>query len=226
MYVPSKVKQSLNNQSQKEHKMKKILLTTLTTALVITSAMAGGDSKNSTAEVEPYIPELTNASTEDQTKNFYVGVGINASQISSFKYGPDTILGVTGRVGYDFHKYLGVELRSDNGVTDGDQLSLYYSYGVYLKPQYAISEALKIYAPLGYAQTKISFDNEVGFNGVSNNYTTQNGFSFGAGVEYKINSSWGLFADVMRLIDEETKKPEGNYAVKVDSFTFGGSFHF
>jgi len=62
--------------------------------------------------------------------------------------------------------------------------------------------------------------------GFRNNYTTQNDFSFGVGVDYKLNEKWSLFVDVMRLIDKETTRPEGKYASRVNALTFGVVYHF
>jgi opacity protein-like surface antigen len=123
-------------------------------------------------------------------------------------------------------KYLGVEARGTYGISDGDQLGHDYSMGLYLKPQYPINDTFTIYGLAGYAQSKISFENEVAFNGISNDTTTQSDFSFGAGVDYGFSENWSVFIDAIRYIDKETTKPEGKYASKVDSFTLGVTYDF
>jgi len=201
--------------------MKKILMTGCTALLLATGAYAGGDIAN-IAEVEPYVE--VQAPTE--TKQFYAGLGVSVERVNSHVFPKETVTDITGRVGYDFSKYLGVEFRGTMGVSDGDKLGHDYSYGLYLKPQYPVTKELSIYALAGYAQSKISFDNEVAFNGIHNNYTIQNGFSFGVGVAYKLDEDWSLFVDATRLIDKSTTQVEGEYAIKVDGVTFGFVYHF
>jgi OOP family OmpA-OmpF porin len=130
------------------------------------------------------------------------------------------------RAGYDFNKYMGIEVRTTYGISDGDQLAHDYTYGLYLKPQYPINEKINLYGLLGYATTKISFDNEVAFNGITNDYTKQSDISFGVGLDYHVSDHWSVFADVVRYIDKETTKPEGKYASKVDAFSVGLSYNF
>jgi len=202
-------------------KLKYIAVSCLAT-LLSTGVYAGGDTTKVTTEVEPYVP--TPIVTHD--KAFYAGFGVDVGEVESYYYGKDAVIGVTGKVGYNFFKYLALEFRGTKGVKDGDHLGLDYSYGLYLKPQYPINEDFNVYGLLGYAQTKITFDNEVAFNGISNNYTKQNDFTFGVGVDYNLNDNWSLFVDVMRLIDKETTQPEGKYASRVNAMTFGGLYHF
>ena len=204
--------------------MKKILMTGCTALLLTTGTYAGGDM-GKIADVEPYI-EIEEVKAPIGTKQFYAGLGVSVERVNSNDFDKETIGAVTGRIGYDFSKYLGVEFRGAMGINDGDKLGHEYSYGLYLKPQYQVNEEFSIYALAGYAQSKISFDNEVAFNGIHNNYTTQNGFSFGLGVAYKLDEDWSLFADVTRLIDESTTQLEGEYAIKVDGLTFGLVYHF
>ena len=203
--------------------MKKIFKYALVASLVITSLYAGGGKDIAPTEAEVVeIPAVIAA----MGSNIYVGGGLSVDSVNSFLYGTDTVYSGLVRVGYDFNEYLGLEARGTVGVSDGDELSHDYSYGLYLKPQYAINDTYTVYGLVGYASTKISFDNEVAFNGIRNDHTTQNGFSFGAGIDYKLSKVWSLFLDATRLIDESVVKPEGEYAVKVDSIALGASFRF
>jgi len=206
--------------------MKRIMKTTIATVLLSTVMYAGGNISQvpEEAEVSTYIdaPE----STTSILSNLYVGIGVGIDSVSSALYGPDTTTSGVLRVGYDFMKYLGVEARGSYGISDGDKLGHVYSMGLYLKPQYPINDTFNIYGLVGYAQTEISFDNQVAFNGISNDTTTQSDVSFGVGVDYTLTPNWALFADVVRYIDKESTEPEGKYAAKVDSFSFGASFRF
>jgi OOP family OmpA-OmpF porin len=201
--------------------MKKTITYALAALLVSTSLHAGGGKNIAPSDASVVaVPTLPTAS------KFYLGLGLGVDRVNSFLYGTDTAYSAVLKAGYDFNQYVGIEARGTYGISDGDQLGHDYSYGLYLKPQYPINEKVNLYGLLGYAQTKISFDNQVAFNGNTNNYTTQSDFSFGAGVDYKINSDWSVYADAVRYIDKETTRPEGKYAAKVDSFSLGVAYHF
>jgi opacity protein-like surface antigen len=201
--------------------MKKTVTVLCSAILLSTSAYAGGKIE-AVSEVEPVM----HIESQEAVKNFYAGLGISVGQVKSHYYGKDTVIGVTAKAGYNFSEYFAVEFRGSKGLRDGDQLGLDYSYGLYLKPQYPLNEKVNLYGLLGYAQTKISFDKEVAFNGISNNYTTQSGLSFGVGLDYQLNKNWSLFVDVMRLIDKSTTRPEGKYAIQANALTFGFVYHF
>jgi len=171
-------------------------------------------------------PKIQVELEEEEKKDFYTGLGMNIGQVKSYDYGSDTVVGITVKAGYNLYEYFAVEFRGSTDFHNSDQLGLDYSYGFYLKPQYVVNEEINIYGLLGYTKTKISFDNEVAFNGIGNDYTTQGGFSFGVGVGYKLDEDWSLFADITRLINESTTQLEGEYAIKVDGLTFGLVYHF
>jgi opacity protein-like surface antigen len=198
------------------------ITTVLCGAILLSTSVYAGGKVEAVTEVVPYAE----IGSKQDTKKLYAGLGVSVGKAKSYAYGKDTVVDVTAKIGYNFSKYVGVEFRGSKGVSDGDQLGHDYSYGLYLKPQYPISKELSIYALAGYAQTKISFDNEVAFNGISNNYTTQNDFSFGAGLDYHLNTDWSLFFDAVRLVDKSVKKVEGEYAINVDALTFGLVYHF
>jgi len=202
--------------------MKKTVTALCSAILLSTSAYAGGHIK-AVSELEP---ALQVESYEEEVKNFYAGLGISVGQVKSHVYGKDTVVGITAKAGYNFSEYFAVEFRGSKGLREGDQLGLDYSYGLYFKPQYPVNEELSIYALAGYAQTKISFENEVAFNGISNDYTRQNGFSYGLGLDYKLNEEWTLFVDVMNNIDKSTTKPDGKYAINANTLNFGFVYHF
>ncbi|MCF6245345.1 MAG: porin family protein [Sulfurovum sp.] len=204
--------------------MKKTILTMCATTLLGTLLYAGGSKE--VAPVEASIAPIMEQQ-KPKTTPFYIGGGIGMDNVSSFLYGPDTVYSGVLRLGYNYNKYIGVEARGMYGFTEGDKLSHDYSYGLYLKPQYPITQTWGVYGLLGYAQTKISFENEAAFNGNTNNYTEQSGVSFGAGVDYKVMDAWSVYLDAVRLIDESETKPEGTFAIKVDSIiNLGVTYNF
>ena len=232
-------------------KINKIIIKALsTTALMMTALHAGGDILptveyttyeevnasevvDSTIMVEPAVTEIVK--TEGKSKveekqpilvadskgNFYIGVGVNAEQTNTHRFGKDKTLGATMKMGYDFSEYFGLELRGSKSLTKEDQLTHDYSVGAYLKPQYPVSKDLTIYGLVGYGQNRVTYENELAEQGIRNNRTTQNGFSYGLGVDYMLDESWSAFADATRLIDKKTTKLEGKYAIKVDNVTLG-----
>ena len=157
----------------------------------------------------------------DAKGNFYVGVGVNAEQTNTHRFGKDKTLGATVKMGYDVSKYLGLELRGSKSLTKEDQLTHDYSVGAYLKPQYPVTKDLTVYGLVGYGQNRVTYENELAEQGIRNNRTTQNGLSYGLGLDYMLDESWSAFADATRLIDKKTTKLEGKYAIKVDNVTLG-----
>jgi len=157
---------------------------------------------------------------------FYAGLGVNAEQSNTYRFGKDKTIGATAKMGYDVSKYLGLELRGSKSLTKEDQLTHDYSVGAYLKPQYPVTDALTLYGLVGYGQNRVTYENEIAEQGIANNRTTQNGVSYGAGIDYMLNNSWSAFVDATRLIDKETTKLEGKYAVKVDNVTLGVAKRF
>jgi opacity protein-like surface antigen len=164
------------------------------------------------------VPALATVAPRD---NFYVGLGVNAEQSNTHRFGKDRTLGATAKMGYDVSKYLGLELRGSKSFTKEDPLTHDYSVGAYLKPQYPVTKDLTFYGLVGYGETKVTYENELAEQGIANNETKQRGLSYGLGLDYMIDNSWSAFVDATRLIDEKTTKLEGRYAVKVDNVTLG-----
>jgi len=112
----------------------------------------------------------------------------------------DRQLGVTAIIGYNFMKYLGAELRAALSVSEEnagqDNLA---EYGIYLKPQYPIDN-LNIYALLGYSAINMS-DPATSTNANDNPFDGDNqGFSFGAGLDYGVTENISVFTDVVNYL--------------------------
>ena len=56
--------------------------------------------------------------------------------------------------------------------------------------------------------------------------TIQDDFAYGAGVEYSLLDNTSLFVDYARYVDKSSTKPEGKYAIKIDSLSLGLSYRF
>ncbi len=157
---------------------------------------------------------------------FYFGGAVSVANSKTSKFGPDNTIGGTLRFGYDFSKYLGFEVRGMYGMKDLDNIKADYTYGAYLKPQYPITESSTVYALLGYAKTKISFEDEPNYNGITDNVTIQDGFSYGGGFAYSLNPIFTIFVDALQNIDESITRTEGTYKTDVKSVNIGALYNF
>jgi len=113
----------------------------------------------------------------------------------------DQQLGVTAVIGYNFMKYLGAELRAALSVSEEnagqDNLA---EYGIYLKPQYPVLDNLNIYGLLGYSAINMS-DPATSTNANDNPFDGDNqGFSFGAGLDYGVTENISVFTDVVNYL--------------------------
>jgi opacity protein-like surface antigen len=184
------------------------------------SLLAGGETQHK-AEVEPALIKV-----EQNHFQIYAGSSIGMASVSTYRFGVDNVADLSLRLGADVIEYLGMEFRTAVGLNEGDRLSHDYSYGFYLKPYYPVDDAWNIYGLLGYAQSKVSYKNEPEEQGINDNETIQNGFSYGLGVEYALQENMGVYAEFLRYIDESETLPQGKYAVKVDTFSVGVLWHF
>ncbi|HIP61185.1 MAG TPA: porin family protein, partial [Sulfurovum sp.] len=97
----------------------------------------------------------------------------------------DTTYGGIIRVGYDFNPYIGIEARALKSSMDSDFAETTH-YGIFLKPQYHITDALNVYGLIGYGKTKV--DCVAPEHGIDRGLVDVNGLSLGIGLEYDISS--------------------------------------
>ena len=128
---------------------------------------------------------------------FYLAAGltdiaVNATDRANLftdKKNQDRQIALTGKLGYDFMKYLGAELRGTYGVAK-DSGSKFKQFGAYLKPNYDVTDDINLYGLLGASK--------------SNMHRTGNetGFSFGAGLDYDIADKISIFTDVVDYMNK------------------------
>jgi len=179
--------------------------------LISSKIVAGGYVDPAVAEVEP-IP------VPQSPVPIYLGIGLAASGVS--KGCPcgtgarlkDMTYGVTFRAGWDFNQYFGLEARYIRANLEKD-FSTTTHYGLYLKPQYHVTNQVNVYGLFGYGHTAVE---GCGYN---NHVLTVNGISYGGGVEYDLSEDkslgeynrafdgqgdqekgWGLWADFQHLM--------------------------
>jgi len=119
----------------------------------------------------------------------------------------DNPLGGVARIGYDFNQYFGIEGRYLKAKYSRNFATVTH-YGIYLKPQYHITNAVNVYGLIGYGKTTIDC-----------NYKTKplydgSGLSFGAGIEYDLSKDTsGLTSG--RAFDGEGDQEQG-FGVWID----------
>ena len=207
--------------------MKKITLSLLALGAASTFAIAGGDI----APVEPVVD--TPAVVPAPVGNFYGGIAY--SYISEdYSRNPqgnpqnfdDSVNGLMLQAGYKFNPYISVEGRYWEGRWDtfdvknaaGTDYTLAgpNAYGLYVKPSYPVTEAIDVYALLGYAWVD---QNSVRLNSLD-------GFSWGLGASYTVMDNIDLFIDYTRLADEDNTVPGATKSYTVDSINFGATYNF
>lgn len=169
-----------------------------------TIAMAGGD-------FEPVEPAVNVVEPVAETKNplagLYVGAGYGYGSAEA-----TTVLGTTDdnfdtfllQAGYKVADYIAVEARYWVDM-DGDA----DTWGIYAKPFYPVTDELKVYGLLGYA------DIDTG--------ESTDGFSWGAGAAYKIMDNVCVFADYVSMYDDEVV---AGLDYKADTVNVGVSYKF
>ncbi|MCH9739743.1 MAG: porin family protein [Epsilonproteobacteria bacterium] len=149
-------------------------------------------------------PAPTPAPVAAAAGNFYVGGAISAMAARCNCDGDaanpfadetdqDRQVGITGIIGYDFMDYLGAELRASMGVSEeADHGEKMQTYGVYLKPNVDVTDALNVYGLIGYGASNLSNGQDVA--------ETNGGLSYGAGVDYGITENISVFTDVVNYV--------------------------
>ncbi|MDQ7085485.1 MAG: porin family protein [Sulfurovum sp.] len=190
--------------------MKKLTLSLTTFLAMSTFAIAGGDIAPIEPAIEiieqPMIISEPSIVVEDQT-GFYMGLGYSFLSIDRTidQYGTDNTYNegtgdynqIMFQAGYKINNYLAIEGRywagldeeswatiSDNRIQSVGSID---SYGIYAKPMYPITEAMDVYALLGYASSEYD---------ITNDYSGSfDGFSWAVGTTYEFANHLALFAD-------------------------------
>jgi OOP family OmpA-OmpF porin len=196
--------------------MIKIILS-LTTAIALTATSYAGSKQVAPVEAEVVpIPAVINPIP------LYIGIGLVAAGLSrdcpctNDSRLKDMTYGGVIRAGWDFNEYFGIEARGLKANIEKD-FSKTTHYGLYLKPQYHISDAVNIYGLLGYGKTTVDYA-----SGSRSSKLSSSGLSYGAGLEYDFSSDeslgqyardfdgqgdqekgWGMWVDFQHLLYNE-----------------------
>jgi len=125
------------------------------------------------------------------------------ANVFSDEDGQDRQMGITGILGYDFMEYLGAELRASMAVSgEDDDAEKIQQYGIYLKPNVDITDALNLYGLLGYSSVNMS---DCMFDADADPDNTNSGFSYGAGLDYGITENISVFTDIVNYLRDDDK---------------------
>jgi len=201
----------------KEKNMKKILITLSTIAALSISAHAGGKYVEPAEDPIEIIPAASPSS-------FYIGLGVVAAGLSrdcacankDADRLKDMTYGGIVRVGWDYNQYIGIEGRYLNASLE-DDFSKTTHYGLYLKPQYLVTESINVYGLLGYGETTVDYDSHQGRSST----LSKTGFSYGAGLEYALGAQWALWLDYQHLLNDEAK-----FSTDSNIFSLGVRYNF
>jgi len=160
-------------------------------------------------------------------------------------------IGYMLQAGYQFNQYIAVEGRYWNAGTsvDGSRSEGYIggpqeftdswsdecgdmtAWGIYVKPMYPVTEAINIYALLGYGNTSI--DDERYADGVE--LIDKSGFQWGIGASYEYDEHISFFIDYVQLASDAEESydwvDEGNsyyvdWETSVYTINVGVSYKF
>jgi len=193
--------------------MKNIVLSAVAVLAMSSFAVAGGDIAPVEEPVVVPEPVVTDA-------GFYLGLAYGYANIDAsvwqthhpitrdaYTTDLDTYSTVMIQAGYDFNKYIAVEGRYWFGLdedfvvgpvninygTPANYSQNFDTWGIYVKPQYPVTDAFKIYALLGYANTDA---------GNAFQDTTADGFSWGLGAAYSFTENFSIFIDYVDMYND------------------------
>jgi hypothetical protein len=186
-----------------------------------TFAVAGGDIEPVVAPMEEIAPAPDDSGFYLGGAVSFVNTDVDAyeeygdydgSQYWYSESGEADEIGFMLQAGYQFNQYIAVEGRYWNAGTsmDGTYTSYYMegtsdswsdecgdmtAWGIYLKPMYPVTDAVNIYALLGYGNTSI--DDEWYDDGME--ILDENGFQWGVGASYEYDEHISFFVDYVQL---------------------------
>ncbi len=218
--------------------MKRFTLSVAALAAMGTFALAGGDIEapvEPAVEVEApaavsdsgfYIGgaySFVNSETDYQRNDYYLDE-------LTYQYGGTYDRDYDAfmlQAGYQFNQYVAIEGRYWNSITERSQDSWYRypdqetqdngewsdgdfeAWGIYVKPMYPVTEALDVYALLGYGNVKSDDNYWYEADGLD-----ENGFQWGLGASYGITENVSLFLDYVQLcdgVDDSYTQESGDY---------------
>ena len=226
--------------------MKKILSLSVTLMTASSFVVAGGDI----APIEePTVVEVVETVNTDA--GFYLGLAYGALRHERNR---NTILDdkpsnsidetyneIMLQAGYKFNPYIAIEGRYWYGLDDSLEGGIAEHFGaivdvstdvwsIYLKPMYPVTDALDVYALLGYGSTEYDVTTE--HEGIKGSLAESfDGFTWGLGASYAFTENISIFVDYTKMYDDTTDYviPDGraiNLDDAVDIVNIGLTYNF
>lgn len=183
---------------------------------------------NSTKVIEPSI--LIPHEEQETISGFYLGLGLSATSTHeadldflSITDGQDRTGDLSFTAGYDINEYIAIEGRYMFSIAKENIVDR-SSWGIYVKPQYPITENFKVYGLLGIGGVDATGTNHVGqkfdFNDAS--------FQWGLGISYEVYEDISIYVDYVQIARDvyTTAFVSPNVDVSSDAVTVGISYHF
>jgi len=181
-------------------------------ALGSTMLMAGGDI----TPVEPMVEVPVVMEVMNDDSGFYLGLGygwqgLELEDTTGVNPTFDENFGsIMIDAGYKFNQYVAVEGRYWYGLSSSNDLGWTGGWGnsditvdswaIYVKPMYPVTDAVNIYALLGYGSTDVDYD--AGSNATVT-VDSADGFSWGLGVDYSFTENVSMFVDYTSVVNAE-----------------------
>ena len=190
--------------------MKNIVLSAVAVLAMSSFSVAGGD-------IAPVEEPVIVAEPVMDDSGFYLGLAYGYANVDAsiteharidtiYETNLDSYNTVMIQAGYDFNKYVAIEGRYWFGLDEDytvlgftpadntDNFSASFdTWGIYVKPQYPVTDAFKVYALLGYANTDA---------GNAFRDTTADGFSWGLGAAYSFTDNFSIFIDYVDMYSD------------------------
>ena len=184
-------------------------------AAASTMAMAGG----AIAPVEVVAPVIDDS-------GFYLGLGYGfgtteVSVTDGYEFIADSIDtdNIALQAGYNFNKYVAVEGRYNIGLENDDYANAGIdSASLYVKPQYPVSDAMSIYALVGYSWNTL-------FSDVDED-TDADGFAYGIGAKYEVVENVEVFADYTSVYSDTETYGDIDIDEDIYNVTIGATYKF
>jgi opacity protein-like surface antigen len=187
----------------------------------------------------------------EEKNDWYIGALYNSQKISMYESREFKSAGAIA--GYKINDIFSIETRLHTGLSGysfnlneagfdeqrykqdlEDQKykqDIEYQVHILAKASYTITEAFNVYALAGYTKTKTEITTSISHTDLSGNIITYpnqfsatiDGFSYGVGLDYKINNQFSFFVDYQVLPDSDLYQDStGSW----DSFNLGVNFSF
>ncbi len=206
--------------------MTKTILAVAASALIATGLMAGGD-------ISPVVTTEAEAVVEDNS-NFYLGLGYSYLNTDAKVFGFDNDRvkgsndGVMIQAGYNFNEFIAIEGRYTYG-TDSEYKAKYFgmeyahrdlnveSFGIYVKPQYSVTDTIGVYGLLGMASLSYDYDSKISDLFSEDRFSdTEWSFAYGVGAKYSATETIDVFVDATSIYDIQIDGDDvDTYAINV-----------